>query len=184
MIQNVNVYFVIFKTIQHSKELMWTRSLYNMEESHLKSIWHWNHVNSHFSFREIMSWWILMILWSLCCHDARPTNVTSIEFEIWSKFWVLWFKVCSTNHKEILYMSRQWNCRDICTISLWSAEYVMNKSITKFQWISILIEMIIHATGAWYVQKFVAISSFMILQYESCESRDWDLEHSHCCEIC
>ena len=108
MIQNVNVYFVIFKTIQHSKELMWTRSLYNMEESHLKSIWHWNHVNSHFSFREIMSWWILMILWSLCCHDDRPTNVTSIEFEIWSKFSVLWFKVCSTNHNKILYMSRQW----------------------------------------------------------------------------
>ena len=52
------------------------------------------------------------------------------------KFAILWFKMFSTDHNEILHMSRQCNCRDVCKISLWSAEYIMNKTITKFNWIS------------------------------------------------
>ena len=52
------------------------------------------------------------------------------------KFAILWFKMFSTDHNEILHMSRQCNCRDVCKISLWSAEYIMNKTITKFHWIS------------------------------------------------
>ena len=32
-----------------------------------------------------------------------PTGDISIEFEIWSKFVVLWFEKCSTDHDEILH---------------------------------------------------------------------------------
>ena len=49
---------------------------------------------------------------------ARPTNDISIEFEIRPKFAVLWFKMYSTDHNEILHTSRQCNCRDVCKISL------------------------------------------------------------------
>ena len=38
---------------------------------------------------------------------ARPTNDISIELEIRSKFAVLWFKMYSTDHNEILHTSRQ-----------------------------------------------------------------------------
>ena len=50
---------------------------------------------------------------------ARPTNDISIEFEIRPKFAVLWFKMYSTDHYEILHMSQQCNCRDVCQITLW-----------------------------------------------------------------
>ena len=42
---------------------------------------------------------------ALVCSGAGPTNDISIEFEIRPKFAVLWFKICSTNHNEILHMS-------------------------------------------------------------------------------
>ena len=32
-------------------------------------------------------------------------------------------------------------CRDVCKMSLWSGEYIMNKSIAKFNWISDLIKI-------------------------------------------
>ena len=38
---------------------------------------------------------------------ACPTYGILVEFEIWSKFAVLWFKMCSTDHNNILHMSRQ-----------------------------------------------------------------------------
>ena len=66
-----------------------------------------------------------------------------IKLKIWWKFAVLWFKICLTDHNEILHKSRQCYCRDMCKISLWSAEYVMNKSITNFQWISNSIEILL-----------------------------------------
>ena len=34
---------------------------------------------------------------------ARPTNDISIEFEIWPKLGVLWFKMYFTDHNEILH---------------------------------------------------------------------------------
>ena len=49
------------------------------------------------------------------------TNGISIEF-----------KICLIDHNEISHSSRQLRCRDVCKISLWSAEYVMNKNITIF----------------------------------------------------
>ena len=71
-----------------------------------------------------------------------PTNDISIEFEIQSKFVVLCLKMFSTDHNEILHTSRQLHCRDMCKFSLWLAEYVMNKSITKFHWNSIGIWLV------------------------------------------
>ena len=56
--------------------------------------------------------------WMLSCDSchrwpgARPTNAISIEFEILPKFPVICFKMYSTDHNEILHMSRQ------CTLSL------------------------------------------------------------------
>ena len=72
---------------------------------------------------------------------ARPTKGNSIEFEIRSNFAVLEFEICSTDRNEILHTSRQCNCRDVCKISLWSAEYVLNKSIANFGQISNSIEI-------------------------------------------
>ena len=40
-----------------------------------------------------------------CISGARPANGISIEFEIRSKYAVLWFKTCSSDHNEILYMA-------------------------------------------------------------------------------
>ena len=57
---------------------------------------------------------------------ARPTNDISIEFEIRPKFAVLWFKLYSTDHNEILHTSRQCNCLDVCKISLLSVEHILN----------------------------------------------------------
>ena len=57
---------------------------------------------------------------------ARPTNGISIEFEIWPKYAVLGFKMCSTNDNEILHMPWQYNCFDVYKISLSSVEYILN----------------------------------------------------------
>ena len=72
---------------------------------------------------------------------AHPTDVILTKFEIRSKVVVLWFEMFSTDHNEILHMSRQCYCHDVCKILLWWVEYVLNKSITKFHWISNLIEI-------------------------------------------
>ena len=58
--------------------------------------------------------------------SRRPTNDISIEFEIWPQFAMLWFKVYSTDHNEILRTSQQLHCRDVCKISLWLVEYILN----------------------------------------------------------
>ena len=71
--------------------------------------------------------------------DARPTNSISIKLEIRSKVGVFWFKMCSTDHNKILQTPWQCDYRNVYKISVRSAEYVMNKSITKFHWISKLI---------------------------------------------
>ena len=49
-----------------------------------------------------------------------PTNNISIKFEIRPKYAVFWFIMYSTDHNEILHMSQQCNCRDVCKMSLWS----------------------------------------------------------------
>ena len=42
----------------------------------------------------------------------------------------------SADRNRILHTSWQCSCRDVCKISLWLAEYLMNKTITKFHCIS------------------------------------------------
>ena len=73
-----------------------------------------------------------LTIWQDTSPGARPTKGISIEFEIQSKYGVLWFKVFSTNHHEILHTPRQCYCRDVCKMSWWSIEYAANKSITNF----------------------------------------------------
>ena len=68
---------------------------------------------------------------------ARPTNDISISFEIRPKFAVLWFKIYSTDHNEILHKPRQCNCRGVCKISLWSVEHILNYSAPNFDRISV-----------------------------------------------
>ena len=77
---------------------------------------------------------------------ARPTNGISIEFEIRSKYGALWFKICSTEHNEILHTSRQLRCRDVCKILLWSVQHVLNQSTanSNFEF----DRNIVRATGA------------------------------------
>ena len=67
---------------------------------------------------------------------AGPTNGISIEFEILSKFAVLWFEMRSADPNEILHTSWQCYCHDGCKTSMRSAKYEMDKSITKFHRIS------------------------------------------------
>ena len=57
---------------------------------------------------------------------TRPTNIISIEFEIRPKFAVLWLRLYSTDHNEILYTSQQCNCCDVCEIPLWPVERILN----------------------------------------------------------
>ena len=72
---------------------------------------------------------------------ARPTNDILIKFEICPKFGVLLFKIYLTDHNQILYMSRQWHCRGMCKILLWSVECILNQSTAYFGRISNSIEI-------------------------------------------
>ena len=58
--------------------------------------------------------------------SPRPTNDISIEFEIRPNFGVPWFQMYSTDHNKILHTSQWCNCRDVCKISLWSVELILN----------------------------------------------------------
>ena len=107
-----------------------------------------------------------------CRPRARPAYDISIKFEIQAKFVVLWFKMGSTDHNEILHTSRQYYYRDVCKISLWSAEYVMNKNIAKFDWISNLFEILLvgwgarcvtdHRSEGWSITKVFCITIIWI----------------------
>ena len=81
---------------------------------------------------------ILHKVWGVCTGYC-PTKDISMEFEIGPKFEVLWF--------EILHMSRQCNCRDVCKISLWSVEHISNKSTPNFYWFSNSIEILFVGWG-------------------------------------
>ena len=55
---------------------------------------------------------------------AHPTNDISIKFETQPKFAMLRFQIYSTDHNEILHMSRQLNYHDMCKILLWLFAYI------------------------------------------------------------
>ena len=57
-------------------------------------------------------------------HIQRP-GVSAIN-DISTKYAVLWFKIYSTDHDNILHTSQQWHCCGVCQISLWSVTYVLN----------------------------------------------------------
>ena len=49
--------------------------------------------------------------------------------------------MCSADHNGMFHTSQQCCCYDVCKRSLWSAEYIMNKSITECHRISNSIEI-------------------------------------------
>ena len=71
----------------------------------------------------------VQMCWNKTWHG--PTNGIPIDFEIRSNFTVLWCNMCSTDHNDILYKSRQHYCSDVYKIYVWSVEYIMN-NITNF----------------------------------------------------
>ena len=119
------------------------------------------------------------LIFRLTKSDTLPTNSISIEFEIRSRFAMLWFKMYSLDHNNILHTSRQCYCRDVCNILLWSAAYVMNKSVTNFHWFSNSIEIPLagmaagqnNAIGmhAWWFRDVETLSALPAL----CEGIQW-----------
>ena len=75
---------------------------------------------------------IIHYVWLRHGTGTRPTNDISIEFEIQWKFVLLLFVTYSADHNQIMHTSRQCNCRDVCKISLWSLEHILNQSIPNF----------------------------------------------------
>ena len=57
------------------------------------------------------------------------------------KYGVVWVRIWSTDHNKILRTLRQCNWREVYKNAFWWAEYMMNKRITKWYWISNLIKM-------------------------------------------
>ena len=53
---------------------------------------------------------------------------------------MLYFKIYLTDHNDILHTSHL-HRRDLCRISLWSVEYILNQSTTNFGRISYSIEI-------------------------------------------
>ena len=46
----------------------------------------------------------------------------------------------SANHNDILHTPPQLHCRDVCKISLWPIQFILNQSTPNFDQISNLIE--------------------------------------------
>ena len=57
---------------------------------------------------------------------TTPTKDISIKFEIQPKFAMLLFKMYSTDHKEMLQMSRRLHCGETYKIPLCSVEHILN----------------------------------------------------------
>ena len=94
--------------------------------------------------------------WKVRERGAHPTNDISIESEILPKFGVFWFKMSFTDHNEILHMSQQLHCCDVCKILLWSVEYILSQITAKFCRISYSIEILLvgRAHGLISLQVF------------------------------
>ena len=87
-------------------------------------------------------------------HGPRPNNDISMKFKIRPKFEVLWFKMYSTDHNEMLHTSRQCNRSDVCKISLYSVENILNYSTPNFYQISNLIEIPLVGRGGMAITVF------------------------------
>ena len=86
-----------------------------------------NHIGCQFPYNNRLFIWVCVADINLKRPAIRPTDGISIEFEIPSKFAVLWFETCCVDHNEFFAH---------VTTKLRSAEYDMNKSIAKFNWTS------------------------------------------------
>ena len=77
--------------------------------------------------------------------------------------------MCATNHSEILHMPRQLHCYDVCKILLWSAEYVINKSITKFHYSSNLIKILLvgwaHDQDMYFYNHICPLTSILNTEF-------------------
>ena len=92
---------------------------------------------------------------------TRPTNYISIEFEAQWKFVMLLFITYSADLNKILYTSRQLYCRDVCQISLWLFERILNRSTPN------LIEFVIRSKyGKWDGRLCVAMKGHRQIRYE------------------
>ena len=108
---------------------------------------------------------------------ARPTNDISIEFEIRPNYAVLWFKMYSPNYNKILHMSRQYSCRDMYKISLWSVEHILNYSTPNFCGISNWIKIPLMAPGPWPHWFLVVRCHLWACWPVICKLSAWGLQH-------
>ena len=73
--------------------------------------------------------------------SACPTNDISIELKIWPKLGVHYFKICLTNHNEILHTLQQLHCCDVWEILLRLVGNMLNQSTTNYDRILKSIEI-------------------------------------------
>ena len=117
---------------------------------------------------------------------ARPTNSILIEFEIRSKYGVFYFKICPTNRITKKFCTRHDSyCRDMCKISLWSVEYILNQNTANFGRISnlIIISLVGRAPGPRVVmpnrfqleQSCAGISVHMVFRQLKHQTTSWKL---------
>ena len=73
-----------------------------------------------------------------------PTCETrQIEFKVWPKFVVLWFKMFFTDQNKILHTSFQYNCRDMYKNLLWLVKYILKWITSSFCRIMNSIEILL-----------------------------------------
>ena len=86
-----------------------------------------------------------------CWPGRCPTHDVLIEFEIRPKFEVLWLKMYSVP------ITRK--CHDMCKISLWLAEYVLNYSTPNFYKILNLTKILLVGQGPGSMTPYGVIAS-------------------------
>ena len=88
---------------------------------------------------------IAELLWHVLDGDLAPIPLTIFRSN--SKFdqnlQCSGFKIYLTDHNEILHTSQQLHCRDVCKISLWSVEYILNQGTPNLGQISNSIEYLL-----------------------------------------
>ena len=69
------------------------------------------------------------------------------------------------NHNEILYMSWQCKCRDLCKISLWWVEYILNQSTANFGQISNLIKISLVGWVPGMIPRRICVTLQLLIIY-------------------
>ena len=100
--------------------------------------WQWNDFAWHLIWN-VADWWVIIwISWEGRSHNMLKcgSSYSKCIVKRYTIDLVAWLL-----HLDDLFLGVQLHCRDVCKIALWSAEYVINNSITKFHWISNSIEI-------------------------------------------